>query len=99
MMLFVIQLAPFITRTVLVAALTVACLNSGMAQAQELTAHEPSAPENDSVAEASKPAANPLANVNEIAGPFQFANDLRELQTTQMAMRPKRATRGQLRFR
>jgi hypothetical protein len=62
-MLFVIQLAPFITRTVLVAALTVACLNSGMAQAQELTAHEPSAPENDSAAEASKQAANPLANV------------------------------------
>jgi hypothetical protein len=29
-MLFVIQLAPFITRTVLVVALTVACLNSGM---------------------------------------------------------------------
>jgi len=42
MMLFVIQLAPFITRTVLVVALIVACLNSGMAQAQELTAHEPS---------------------------------------------------------
>jgi hypothetical protein len=28
MMLFVIQLAPFITRTVLVVALTVACLNT-----------------------------------------------------------------------
>jgi len=63
MKLFVIQLAPFITRTVLVAALTVACVNSGMAQAQELTAHEPSALENDSAAEASKQPANPLANV------------------------------------
>jgi hypothetical protein len=39
-------------------ALTVACLNSGMAQAQELTAHKPSPPENDSAAEASKQAAN-----------------------------------------
>ena len=63
MMLFVIQLARFITRTVLVVALSVVCLNSGMAQAQELTAHEPSAPENDSAAEASKQAANPLASV------------------------------------
>jgi hypothetical protein len=63
MMLFVIQLARFITRTVLVVALTAACLNSGMAQAQELTAHEPTAAENDSAAEASKQAANPLASV------------------------------------
>jgi hypothetical protein len=63
MMLFVIQLARHITRTVLVVALTVACLNSGMAQAQELTAHETSVPGNDSAAEASKQAANPLANV------------------------------------
>src|ERR1700736_3248562 len=63
MMLFVIQLAQFITRTVLVVALTAACLNSDMAQAQELTAHDPSAPENDSAAEASKQAANPLASV------------------------------------
>jgi len=62
-MLFVIQLARFITRTVLVVALTAACLNSGMAQAQELTAHEPTAAENDSAAEASKQAANPLASV------------------------------------
>src|ERR1700693_4022518 len=34
-----------------------------MAQAQELTAHEPSPPENYSATEASKQAANPLANV------------------------------------
>jgi hypothetical protein len=34
-----------------------------MAQAQELTAHEPTAAENDSAAEASKQAANPLASV------------------------------------
>ena len=38
MMVFVIQLARFIIRTVPVVALTFACLNSGMAQAQELTA-------------------------------------------------------------
>src|ERR1700730_10806533 len=63
MTLFVIQLARFITRTVLVVALTAACLNSGMAQAQELTAHEPTTAENDSAAEASKQAANPLASV------------------------------------
>ena len=81
MMLFVIQLAPFITRTVLVAALTVACLNSGMAQAQELTAHEPSAPENDSAAEASKQAANPLANVWLMQiRPFQVVSALQKLQ-------------------
>jgi len=46
MMLFVIQLARFITRTVLVVALTVACLNSSTARAQELTAQQPSAAEN-----------------------------------------------------
>ena len=59
----VVQLARFIIRTVLAAALTFACLKSGIAQAQELTAHEPSAAENDSAAEASKQAANPLASV------------------------------------
>jgi hypothetical protein len=58
----VVQLARFIIRTILAVALTFACLNSGIAQAQELTAHEPSAAENDSAAEASKQAANPLAN-------------------------------------
>jgi hypothetical protein len=63
MMLFVTQLARFVTRTVVVVALTVACLGSGIAQAQELTAQQPSAAENDSAAEASKQAANPLASV------------------------------------
>jgi ABC-type phosphate transport system substrate-binding protein len=58
----VVQLARFIIRTILAVALTFACLNSGIAQAQELTPHEPSAAENDSAAEASKQAANPLAN-------------------------------------
>jgi hypothetical protein len=58
----VVQLARFIIRAILVVALTFACLNSGIAQAQELTAHEPSAAENDTAAEASKQAANPLAN-------------------------------------
>jgi hypothetical protein len=58
----VVQLARFIIRTILAVALTFARLNSGIAQAQELTAHEPSAAENDSAAEASKQAANPLAN-------------------------------------
>ena len=43
-------------------ALTFACLSSGIAQAQELTAHEPSPAENDSASEASKQAANPLAS-------------------------------------
>jgi hypothetical protein len=42
--------------------LAFACLKSGLAQAQELTAHEPLTAENDSAAEASKQAANPLAN-------------------------------------
>ena len=59
----VVQLARFIIRTILAVALTFACLNSGIAQAQELTAHEPTAAENDSAAEASKQAANPLASV------------------------------------
>ncbi len=55
--------ARFITRTVLAVALTFACLESGIAQAQESTAHEPSAAENDSAVEASKQAAIPLASV------------------------------------
>src|ERR1700726_1054910 len=58
----VVQLARFIIRTILAVALIFACLSSGIVQAQELTAHEPSAAENDSAAEASKQAANPLAN-------------------------------------
>jgi len=59
----VVQLARFIIRTILAVALTFACLNSGIAQAQGFTAHEPLAAENDSAAEASKQAANPLASV------------------------------------
>jgi hypothetical protein len=53
----------FIIRTVVAAALIIASLESGIAQAQELTAHEPSAADIDSTVEASKQAANPLANV------------------------------------
>jgi hypothetical protein len=59
----VVQLARFIIRTILAVALTFACLNSAIAQAPELTAQQPSAAENDSVTEASKQAANPLASV------------------------------------
>jgi hypothetical protein len=58
----VVQLARLSVRTILAVALTFACLDSDIAQAQELTAHEPSAAENDSAAQASKQAANPLAN-------------------------------------
>ena len=58
----VVRLARFIVTTILAVALTFACLDSGIAQAQELTAHEPAAGENDSAAEASKQAAYPLAN-------------------------------------
>ena len=63
MTVYVVQLARFIVRTILAVAFTFACLDSGIARAQELTAHEPSAAENDSAAEASKQAANPLASV------------------------------------
>jgi len=63
MKLCVVNCPRFIIRIVVAAALTVACLESGIAQAQELTAHEPSAAENDSATEASKQAANPLASV------------------------------------
>jgi hypothetical protein len=63
MMLFVSQPARFFKRTVLALALTFACLQSGRAQAQELTAHESSAADNNSAVEASKQAANPLANL------------------------------------
>jgi hypothetical protein len=59
----VVQLARFIIRAVLVVALTVACLQSVVAQAQELTTQQPSAAENSSAAEVSKQAANPLANL------------------------------------
>jgi len=46
-----------------------------------------------------KPVSSTCDDLNRSPRPFQFASDLRKPQTTQMAMRPKRATRGQLRFR
>src|ERR1700681_1232440 len=63
MMIYVVQFDRFFIRTVLAVALTCACLGSGIAQAQDLTAHESSAAENNSATEASKQAANPLASV------------------------------------
>jgi len=62
-MIYVVQFGRFFIRTVLAVALTFACLGSGIAQAQDLTAHESSAAENNSSTEASKQAANPLASV------------------------------------
>jgi len=59
----IVQLARFIIRAVLFVALTVACLQSVVAQAQELTTQQPSTAENSSAAEVSKQAANPLANL------------------------------------
>ena len=59
----IVQPARFLIRTVLAVALSFACLQSGMAQTQELTAQQPPAPEKDSAAEASKQASNPLANL------------------------------------
>ena len=63
MMALAVQYHRFILRTVLAVALTVAWVGSGIAQTQELSAQEHSATENDSAAEASKQAANPLASV------------------------------------
>jgi hypothetical protein len=62
MKLCVVHCPQFIIKLVIAAVLTVACLESGIAQAQESTAYEPSAAENASAVEASKQAANPLAN-------------------------------------
>src|SRR4029077_6603081 len=62
MTVWFVHFARLIISTILAVALIFACLSSGIAQAQELTAHEPSAAENDSAAEASRQAANPLAN-------------------------------------
>lgn len=58
----IIYCARFILKIVIAALLTVACLESGAAQAQESTAHELPLAENDSASEASKQAANPLAS-------------------------------------
>jgi hypothetical protein len=52
-----------ITSTVLAAALSVLWIGSGRAQTKDATAHEQSPAENNSAAEASKQAANPLASV------------------------------------
>jgi hypothetical protein len=59
----VVRYRQFTRNTVLAAALGVLWTGSGTAQTQEVTAHEQSPAENDSAAEASKQAANPLANV------------------------------------
>jgi Putative MetA-pathway of phenol degradation len=53
----------FITSTVLAAAVSVVWIGSGAAQTQEAAPHEQSPAENNSAAEASKQAANPLASV------------------------------------
>ena len=58
----IIYCARFILKIVIGALLTIACLESGTAQAQESTAHELPLAENDSASEASKQAANPLAS-------------------------------------
>ena len=63
MIVGVVRYRQFITSTVLAAALSVLWTGSGTAQTQEVTAHEQSQAENDSAAEASKQAANPLASV------------------------------------
>jgi hypothetical protein len=62
MIALVVPYSRFAERTVLAAALTFACLDSAIAHAQS-TAPEAAAAENDSTAEVSKEAANPLANV------------------------------------
>lgn len=62
-MVFVIAHSRFTMRAVLAALLTFACLESAIAHPQESTAPKVSGAENDSTAEASKEAANPLANV------------------------------------
>ena len=63
MKLCVFHCPRFIIRTVVTAALTVACLQSGIAQSQDASVHEQSVAENVSATEASKQAANPLASV------------------------------------
>ena len=62
MKLCVVHCSRFIIKTVVAAILTVACLQSVVAPAQELTAQQPPAAETDSAAEVSKQAANPLAS-------------------------------------
>jgi hypothetical protein len=59
----VVRYRQFITSAVLAAALTVVWIAPGAAQTQEAAPHEQSPAENNSAAEASKQAANPLASV------------------------------------
>jgi hypothetical protein len=61
-MVRVVQCLQFIIRTVLAAALSLALIPLVSAQTQDSTTHGQSPAENDSVAEASKQAANPLAD-------------------------------------
>jgi hypothetical protein len=63
MMVFLLPCVRFTIRTVLAAALTFACLESGVAQTQASTTPTVSGAENDSAAEVSKQASNPLASV------------------------------------
>ena len=63
MMVCAVRCPRLIIRTVLAGALTVAWIESGIAQTKEATSQQLPAAENDSAAEASKQAANPLANV------------------------------------
>lgn len=58
----IIYCARFILKIAMGALLTITCLESGTAQAQESTAHELPLAGNDSASEASKQAANPLAS-------------------------------------
>jgi hypothetical protein len=59
----VFHCARLMVRTLIAAALTFACFEPGPAQAQESSPQQLSAAENGSAAEASKQAANPLANL------------------------------------
>ena len=63
MIVGVVRYRQFIRSSVLAAALGVLWTGSGTAQTPDVTAHEQSPAENDSAAEASKQAANPLASV------------------------------------
>jgi hypothetical protein len=60
--LWIVQHQSVVKKFVIAAALIIVQAASGIAQAQELTAQQPSAAENNSAAEASKQAANPLAS-------------------------------------
>ena len=63
MIVGVVRYRQFTTSAVLAAALTVVRIAPGAAQTQEAAPHEQSPAENNSAAEASKQAANPLASV------------------------------------